>query len=207
MELNLFVAQLAVISLPGLVWARLDARYASKVKPSEVEFFIRVFMFGLTSYAVAFLLYSALGLRFDLINFAEADDKSVISENFADEIVVAFLAGVILSLVWLYGTNRKWLARFLQFIGATNSYGDEDVWDFTFNSRSAQVEYIFFRDLDNKIVYSGWVKAFSETGKLRELVLRDVEVFNFDGEKMFETPLVYLARPPERMHIEFPYKP
>jgi hypothetical protein len=62
-----------------------------------------------------------------------------------------------------------------------------------------------FRDFENKIVYSGWVISYSETEKLRELVLRDVEIFDFDGQFLFGMPMVYLARSPENIHIEFPY--
>jgi hypothetical protein len=84
---------------------------------------------------------------------------------------------------------------------------DEDVWDFTFNSPIAAVEYVHFRDFTNKIVYAGWVREFSESEKLRELVLRDAEIYDFDGNKLFDTPMVYLARAPEDIHVEFPYRP
>lgn len=59
----------------------------------------------------------------------------------------------------------------------------------------AAVEYVHFRDFANNIVYAGWVKEFSETDKLRELVLRDVQVYDFEGNMLFETPLIYLAQP------------
>jgi hypothetical protein len=65
-------------------------------------------------------------------------------------------------------------------------------------------EYVNFRDFDNRIIYSGWVKRASVTMKLRELVLRDVEIYDFDGNKLLDTPLLYLARKPENSHIEFP---
>jgi hypothetical protein len=111
----------------------------------------------------------------------------------------------VLAILWLYIVNYKLLTRFLQKIGATKTYGDEDVWDFTFNSQRAVVEYVHFRDFENKIVYAGWVDTFSETEKLRELVLSDTQIFDFDGNLLFEIPLLYLARSPESIHIEFPY--
>ena len=98
------------------------------------------------------------------------------------------------------------LTRFLQKIKATKAYGDEDVWDFTFNSSVPAVEYVHFRDFENKFVYAGWVMTFFETEKLRELVLRDVQVFDFEGVLQYEMPLLYLARNAESIHIEFPYR-
>lgn len=204
--MDLFVTQLAVVFLPGIAWARLDARYASKTKASETEFFLRAFTFGLASYATVFLVYAVLGRPFDLVDIADADEAAVVTQAVADELLASLGASVVLGVMWVYASNQKWLTRFLRWIGATSTYGDEDVWDFTFNSGDPRVEYVYMRDFGKRVVYSGWVTTFSETGRLRELVLRDAQVFDFDGVLLFESPLVYLARPPEDVHIEFPHK-
>lgn len=206
MQIDLLITQLAILFLPGIIWARLDARYALKTKPSDVEFIIRAFMFGLVSYSVTFVVYSIVGLPFALIDLSKATTTSVVTRAIAIEILAATGIGLLLAILWIYAATYKWLTRFLQVIRATKTYGDEDVWDYTFNSRDPAVEYVHYRDLKNKVVYAGWVSTFSETGELRELVLRDVQVFNEQGEKLYETPLLYLARKPEGVHIEFPYR-
>jgi hypothetical protein len=122
-------------------------------------------------------------------------------------IFYASLVSVICALVSLYANNYKLLTQLLQRIGATRRYGDEDVWDFTFNSGKPEVEYVHVRDFDKKITYAGWVEAFSETEKLRELRLRDVIVYDFEGDTLYETPRVYLARKMDNIDIEFPYRP
>lgn len=206
MKIDLVIVQIAIIFLPGLIWAGLDSRYARKAKLSDVEYALRAFMFGMTSYAVTFILYAAIGWPFNLADLPDAAANGVFTPSIFKEVASAVVVGVALAILWLYASNYKWDTRFLQSIGATKTYGDEDVWDFTFNSPVAAVEYVHFRDFVNQIVYAGWVKEFSETEKLRELVLRDVQIFNFDGIKLFDTPLVYLARNPENIHIEFPYR-
>jgi hypothetical protein len=105
----------------------------------------------------------------------------------------------------LYATNWKLLTRFLQCIRATKRYGDEDVWDFTFNSREAEVEYVNVRDFEKEITYSGWVELFSESEKQRELLLRDVIVYDWEGKELFKMARVYLARKSDNIDIEFPY--
>jgi hypothetical protein len=40
MDINLLILQLAVIFLPGIVWARLDASFAMKGEQTEFEFLI-----------------------------------------------------------------------------------------------------------------------------------------------------------------------
>ena len=61
------------------------------------------------------------------------------------------------------------------------------------------------RDFDKKIFYTGKVTAFSETGKLRELTLSEVQLYDFDGNFMYAAPSLYLARKPDDIHIEFPF--
>lgn len=207
MKINLFILQLAIVFLPGLIWAGVDASYARKSAPSDMAFLFRTFLFGLISYAVTFVLFSLAGWQFTLVDLSLAETDTLAPRASAYEVISAIVVSLALSIIWIFASTYKWVTRFLQWINATKTYGDEDVWDFTFNSRNAAVEYVHFRDFANKIVYAGWVNTFSETGKLRELVLRDVQIFDFDGKMLFEMPLVYLARPPESIHVEFPYRP
>ncbi len=143
----------------------------------------------------------------EILGLSTTKNNIGISRDIIEQIASATGIGLVLSIIWIYAATYKLLARFLQFIRATNRYGDEDVWDYTFNSKKPGLDYIHLRDFENQIVYAGWVTVFSETEKLREIVLRDAEVWAFSGDKLFETPLIYLARPPEKIHIEFPAVP
>jgi hypothetical protein len=204
-KIDLLILQLAVLFLPGIIWARLDANYAAKAKLSDVEFFLRAFLFGITIYAVEFIAFTLAGWPFRMVNVVDVATKEIFTRDIAGQILWGIGIGIVLSILWIYASTYKLITIFLQLIKATKKYGDEDVWDFTFNSGKPQVEYIHFRDFANSYVYSGWVNTFSETDKLRELVLRDVIVSDFDGSELFKLPFLYLARAPENIHIEFPY--
>jgi basic membrane lipoprotein Med (substrate-binding protein (PBP1-ABC) superfamily) len=78
-RVDLLIVQLAVIFLPGIIWARLDAGYAAKVKPTDVEFFLRAFLFGISTYAVEFLVFSAFGWSFSMADLADAATREVVS--------------------------------------------------------------------------------------------------------------------------------
>lgn len=205
-HLDLFVAQIAVIFLPGIIWARLDARYAAKEKRSDLDFLIATFIFGMVAYAATFALYALFKQPFSLIDFDKATDRAVLTPQVGQEILAATAIGFVLAIGWVYASTWKLLTRLLQWIKATKRYGDEDVWDFTFNAPGPFSRYVNVRDFDKKIVYTGWVNAFSETGKLRELTLFDVQIYDWDGQLMYGIPLLYLARKPEDIHIEFPLK-
>jgi hypothetical protein len=203
-HLNAFIAQAAILLLPGIIWARLDVRYAIKEKTSEFDFFIRAFVYGLASYAVTFAIYALVRRPFALIDVTAADNRNIITRQVGGEIIVATAVGFCLAILWIYAANWKLLTRFLHAIRATRRYGDDDVWDFTFNSTATASRFVNVRDFDKKIVYAGWVNAFSETDKLRELTLYDVKVYDFAGVLLYDVPHLYIARKPDDIHIEFP---
>ncbi|MGC8476731.1 MAG: DUF6338 family protein [Acetobacteraceae bacterium] len=153
------------------------------------------------------MLFLAIGWPFRLIDLAAAGSEQVIDRAILYEILGALAISMLTSIAWLYFENYKVLARFLQAIRATRKFGDEDVWDFTFNSSDIAVEYVHFRDFQTSCVFAGWVNSFSETGRLREIVLLDVIVYDFDARELYRAPRIYLARSPENVHIEFPYTP
>jgi hypothetical protein len=64
---------------------------------------------------------------------------------------------------------------------------------------------VHLRDFEKKPAYAGWVEVWSESEKTREIVLRDVAVSDFEGDELFRTPRVYLARKADNIDIEFPY--
>lgn len=205
MNVNVFIIQMALIFLPGIIWAGVDSKYASKKDQNDLRLTVKVFSFGITSYVVLFVLYALFEANFDVFESLASSDGKITWKN-VDEIVLATLLSFFLAVIWVYAVNHKWMVRFLRTIKATKKYGDEDVWDYTFNSESHISDYVHYRDFDKKIVYSGWVDVFSETGKLRELILVDAEVCDFDGNLLYNIPSIYLARSPDNMHLEFPFE-
>lgn len=79
------LAQLALIFAPGLIWANIDEKYGAGKPPNTVKFFVRSFLFGLTTYAVLYLTYYLLGfetkdLRFE---FNSSEDQSALTDLFS----------------------------------------------------------------------------------------------------------------------------
>ena len=207
--MDIFFFQLVIISIPGIIWERLDAQYGSNKAAQQWDILRRTFVFGLAAYVVTFCIYWFASLFFTGLNFQVFQFKKDVEFLDAGSIKLIFYASLVslfCAVIWLYASTYKWLTRLMQHIKATKRYGDEDVWDFTFNSGRPEVEYVHVRDFDKKITYAGWVEAFSETEKQRELRLRDVIVYDFEGHILFETPRVYLARKMDNIDIEFPYR-
>ncbi len=197
---------LALIFIPGFIWMKIHTRYGLKGETTQFDLILNIFIFGVLSYAILYVIYLGKGWQFKLFEL-EADSKRLIQPEVFPEILAAALIAVVCGVLTLYVENYKLFTRFVQFIGATNTYGDEDVWDFVFNSRSKVADYVHFRDFTERVTYAGIVQTFSESGQLRELVLRDVIVYDFNGDEMYRVPHLYLARERDNIHIEFPIDP
>lgn len=204
MKIDILLFQLAIVFLPGLIWAQLDASYAMKEKPGPAEFLIRAFMFGLVTYVGVYCGYAMAGCSFSLLETGDPKLNIFLSKEFIDEISISVPVAFVLAVIWIYAATYKWLTRFLHKIRATRKYGDEDVWDLAFNSPEMGSEYVHVRDFDKNITYAGWVSAFSDTGKLREILLSDALIYDDSGEET-KIRLLYIARDKTDIHIEFPH--
>ena len=203
--MDIFFFQLAIIFLPGLIWERIDAQFLQKRVPTQFDVLRRTFVFGLVAYLATYAIASLAGFRFEFVK--PNKDEIFLGATAVNQVIVTTVAAFLCSILWMYFVKFDLLTKFVHLAGASKQFGDEDVWDFTFNARDKNVEYVHLRDFDKKIVYAGWVELFSGTEKVRELVLHDVEVFDFDGNQLFASPRMYIARPMDDIDIEFPAKP
>jgi len=202
--MDLALAQLALIFLPGILWARLDATYGSGPKVNNTTLALNSFLFGVTTYSGVYLIYLCLDRDFSLGNFSEANGD--VLSTFVDEILVSIPAALFLAILWLYAVRFRLVMKFLNTIGATTRFGSEDVWSFTFNSSQKYVDYVDIRDTDRGVIYSGYINAFSETEVFREILLVDAIVYDTHGTKITSAPHLYISLPPDRVWIEFPLK-
>lgn len=192
--------------LPGLIWAQIDSRYATKEKPGQAEFVIRAFLFGIATYSITYVGYRVFGQTFSDFSVDGSDSTRLLRGEFVDEIIASAVLSFVLAIARIYVANYKLLNKLLFLMKATSKYGHQDVWDFTFASSGEEVEYVHVRDFKRGIIYAGWVHVFSETGKPRELLLKDVIVYDGEGRQTGTVPLLYFAKHGLDVHIEFPHR-
>ena len=176
MRIDLLFIQLAVVFLPGLIWTQLAATYAMEGEAAPGGVPGSAFILGLLTYMAVYLVYESLGRSFS--EPSVGDSQQLLTVDFVDELLWCSVAAVAFSFVWICGSTRRWMTRLLNHVGAATTHGKEDVWDLTFSRLRAEVEYVHVRDFERGITYAGWVRAYSETGKQRELLLRDVIVWD-----------------------------
>jgi hypothetical protein len=199
------VAQLALIFMPGIIWAGIDARFGAGLKPDQIQLIIRSFLFGMATYSVLYIIYFYLGQDFGYSSIGAIPEHFDLFQ-FKDEIAWSIPLSFLLSICWLWSVRFKLLVKVLHKIGASRRYGDEDVWSYTFNSSQPYVEYVHVRDIENGFVFAGWVNTYSEGEDNRELLLRDVIVYNDESVEVSQAPYLYICRPRASIWLEFPYK-
>lgn len=199
MEVNSIAVQLALLFVPGLIWAMIDAAHRPPSDSGQFLYTLRVFVFGVICYSFVGTAYALTHHSFDVLIFTSDGWKL---KDSIDELFWASITSLVLSILWLYGRTHKIVTRFLNYIGASRHIADQDIWEFMFNSDDPKVKYVHIRDYENKLVYAGYVTAFSERMDLREVAMYDVIIYNDNGEEISKAPYLYLARDIKSITLE-----
>jgi hypothetical protein len=203
--LDFALAQLALVFMPGIIWANIDAKYGAGLKPTPTILVVRAFLFGMATYTALYLIYGLCEKSFGYATLGTNTERVYLS-LLKDEIAWSIPLSFVLSIFWLWAVRNRLLMKFLHKIRASNRYGDEDVWSFTLNADQARVEYVHFRDLENGYIFAGWINSYSENEDYRELLLRDVIVYDEEGAVISSPPNLYISRPKSNIWMEFPYR-
>lgn len=101
--------------------------------------------------------------------------------------------------------HYKVVNRFGKWLKLTNKYGDENLYSYFLNAK--EVEEVYVRDIENGLTYHGLINSFSENDDIKELVLIDVVVYEYESsKKLYELDKIYLSKSKESLIIELPYK-
>lgn len=202
MKISALFIRVVVLVLPGLVGSLFYRKLRGGRQQKDWRDLAEITLFALSSYALygaALELFAAEGP----VALQALFDESVPVRW--TEVVVASVISVGLAILASYAQRYKLINWFGRKIGATNRYGDEDVWEYLHNSDVSS--WLYVRDHKQNLVYYGWLELFSESGDDRELLLSDVEVYsNETDEWLYSVPLLYVSRDAYDFTIEIPPK-
>lgn len=201
MTLSEFTLRIILIFLPGLIALIIVEQLTVHKEVKPYRFFIDSLILGFLCYLI---YYPISQVPFFNLNFyfirSLSDNKFPL--DFTEIFIAIFLSiplGFIISLL----SNRKILHRFAQKLKITKKFGDLDVWSYIMNSEIP--EWVVIRDIENDLMYQGWIQAYSDPPEKDELFLRDVKVFiNSTAQELYNVPGLYFPRKRENITIEFP---
>jgi hypothetical protein len=211
LDMSSFAIRIIFLLLPGAIGATLYWKLKGRTTRKDWEDFLEVIIFSVASYLLYALctyflgffnfIWNKLGLQAKTFTQFHAffDESATLDLS---EIFYVSLLSVPLAILASYSYRYRWLNKLGQKIGATIRLRDEDVWDFFHTSRHIRENWVTIRDHKLTLYYFGWIEAFSDSGKERELILREVDVYNSAGERLYKTDVMYLSRKPDELTIE-----
>jgi hypothetical protein len=201
MTLSEFSLRIILIFLPGLIAFIIVEQLTSHKEIQPFRLLLHSFLLGFLCYLIYYpiSLISFLNLKFSFIQNL-SDPK--LSLNFW-EILIATLISIPFGFIISFSIKKKVLHKIAERLHVTNKFGDLDVWSYIMNSEIP--EWVVIRDIENDLMYEGYIKAFSDSSEIDELFLIYVKVYtNKTAEKLYEVPGLYLPQKREKLVIEFP---
>ena len=205
MELSEFTLRIILLFIPGVISFIIIDKLTIHKESKAHNILIISLILGFICYIFYYLGISLAG-RFWEINrkclFFDALSNKEVKLDYKEIAVVSGLS-IIIGFVFTFLINYKVLYRIAHRLKISNKPGDIDVWSYIMNSRAP--EWVVIRDIENDLMYQGWIEAFSDGIDDDELFLRDVKVFrNSTAAELYEIPGLYLPRKRENIVVEFP---
>jgi len=205
MEFSEFTFKIILLFIPGIISYIIIEKLISHREPKIFQTLANTLILGFVCYSFYYVLIQLINM-FSKTNIECLFFKALLYEhteiNFGEIAIVAALS-IPIGLLFAFLINYKILFRIANFLKVTKKFGDIDVWSYIMNSKN--VEWIVVRDIENDLMYEGWVEAFSDSTETDELFLSDVIVFeNSTGDELYKTPALYLPKKRENLIMEFP---
>lgn len=206
MTLSSFLIRIVLIVIPGIVGSIFYRSLRGKASRKDWEDYLEIVAFSLLSYGAYGLIVYVVS-RFHATDDPFGAFKALTNEGLPIDpaighaILFSSLLSVPLAFVISYVDEYKLINKFARLVKASKRFGDEDVWDY-FN-RSPDIKWVYVRDLKNDLYYYGWIQAWSDPHKERELLLREVDVYKRStAELLYSADVVYLSRKHDDLTIE-----
>ncbi len=208
MTISSFLIRIIFLAAPGIVSYMLFRKLAGKNKCEKWEEGCFVVLFSLIIYAIYYIFvwfFVFFGWsKGELVFFNAVLDESVAIRW--QEIIIASLIGVPVAFIVSAVHTYKLINKIGRFLHVTRRFGDEDVWNFFHNLPEKQeYEWVYIRDHKTNLLYFGFIHAYSDSEKERELLMGDVDVFSNDnGEFIYKAKMLYICRSRYDLTIEIP---
>lgn len=203
LDLSSFLIRTVFLMLPGAICFKIYRSLTRKRIQKDWQDFLDILFFALLSYGL-YYVFLLLCSRYFRINVPSSTTFEVFyNENIGFElrdILGPTFIGIIIALFSSSIYNNSLIIKFAQLVKATRRFSGENVWDYLFNMKDTQ--WIVVRDFEINRTYYGFVAAFSDSGDCRELLMKDVDVYDFSGNFLHEMQVLYFSRKPDLLNIE-----
>lgn len=206
------VLKILFFLIPGIIVLEIVKALGPKRPRSDFEDGVSIFIYGVASYAIAGFMegfyiscFVPTPIGSQPVGFWSRSMKSSLSLAIlnpqeglgAEQIAFAAFIGIVLGVMVSYARTHSIMHKIIYKIGLTTRTNEVDIWQFTLTSPNIN-SWVTVRHHENGKTYQGWIRAFSDGGDERELLLADVTVYTQpegSSELMLvdEIPVLYLG--------------
>ncbi len=209
MQITEYTVNLLIIGTPGIICYFITQKLCGRKNHSALEFVFLIFLYSILSYSFVGIFDSVISFMAN--NAFKTDVYEIITGKSKDANIDIIIRGVVFGIFLSYVVsylNKYNVANIIgDKIGATKRYGSEDVW-YNFHSLSNTFKnkgWILVRDLKEDLTYYGFISAYSDSNRDRELLLSEVDVSATEsGEYLYSMDQIYLSRNRDDINIEVP---
>ena len=202
MELSDLAFRFILILFPGIIATLLYRRLITKEKWEAIDIGLNSLFFGILAYINLQLIYNLFNLG-ELIIWKRLQDNEIIPYF---EVIWASIVSVFSTFIISAIVNYRLINKLARFIKVSNKYGEDNLF-YNFLSIDA-IQEVHIIDPQLNLIYTGYLKYYSEDANIREIVLEDVDLFEYESAKhKASCNFIYISKSKsEDFIIEIPKK-
>lgn len=206
--MNQLAVTLVVLLLPGIIAAIIFDKITSHSKWDAFKFALYSLVLGIFCYS----LLQAICWGADIVrcitapltwSFLSIWNSALQTESSlrAIEVCFAVVLSAPVAFFCSYLVNHKVFNKLASRMGVSQKFGDENLFSYFMNG--VDVVWVYVRDRDAALTYSGQVVSFAENNSCHEIVLGSVRVYAYENsEYLYEVANVYICRPLGSLVVE-----
>ena len=202
MEISELTLKLILLLVPGSIACIIYERLTIHKQWTSFKFITNAILFGGISYILAQLVFNIFTIDNSFISFW----KNLPTKEIPYSVILkASIISIFIGLAATGLDHYKIINRFGRWLNLSNKYGDENLYSYFLNAK--EVDEVYVRDIENKLTYHGLINSYSENNNIKEIVLIDVVVYDYNtSKKLYELDKIYLSKSNDNLIIELPYK-
>lgn len=194
MDFSQLTIKLLLLFIPGIIGASVVELYTNRNKKDWKVFLLSSYFFAVTAYLFYYLIFKESVFFENILN-------STTDINVREILWVSFI-GLILGVILTYLVNYRLLYTIGFLFKLSTKFGEEEVWSRIISDDKRN--WVTITDRTNGLVYLGIMTLYSTEPEKRELAVKDVDIYNDDGDYLYSQELVYFDfKNDENLILEF----
>ena len=205
MSISITTLQIFFILTPGIIFSGIVFKYLDQDEiTNKFNFLIRTILSSGVSYALYQSFYRQNLSVLEFLSSSNIENFNAVSK----EVIITSVISFIMALAFIFFSNRKLFLKFLELTKISRvGFRKSDVWQNFLEQKIDELKkncYVGIFDYSKELIYYGTLQKISSSEKLREVVLYNVEIYDFYGNLHKKTEdYIYFSGQSDKIHIEF----